>query len=364
MRRVSRDVSRELPRLTVEGAGRDRGLACARAHGDAIVSLAEAHRERLATRPGGERRHLAGFFADTDIRDVAQRLLPDLAAEVDAMAAGAGVDRDLLWALNLADEEWWYSEERYGEFDASVGCSAAAVVTPDECIVGQNMDLPGYFDGAQLLLSVPTGDEYATIVTAAGMVALCGAHTAGLGLCCNQLVQLPRSPRGLPVAFVVREALAVGTFDGGAGALRSLPHASGQNYLLAGVGAAANFECSARGVTVSDGWRLAHTNHPIAAEERAPRDQVGRAGAARELDSRARLHFLEHNLDAIGSIEACAAALSDRKVPLSKGPATDADETATFASFVASFNTAGDFELQVSCGPPHRSGWTAVQAPA
>jgi hypothetical protein len=105
--------------------------------------------------------------------------------------------------------------------------------------------------------------------TVAGKISLCGMNSAGLGMCCNTLSQLDYSRSGLPEDFVVRGFLEHGSLADGLAFLRTVPHASGQNYTVAGPGSPAiNLECSAGAVVefrppqCSD--RVYHTNHSIA----------------------------------------------------------------------------------------------------
>src|SRR5262249_19138816 len=117
-------------------------------------------------------------------------------------------------------------------------------------ILGQNMDLPRYYDGTQTLLHVAPADggPEALIFTAAGLIGTCGLNSAAVGLCVNTLSQLSHNRTGLPVAFIMRRLLEFATPEESAAFLRAVDHASGQNYAIAGPRRIVDFECSANRV--------------------------------------------------------------------------------------------------------------------
>ena len=78
--------------------------------------------------------------------------------------------------------------------------------------------------------------------------------------------------------------------------LRSVPHATGQNYVIGAPGAAGSFESSAGGVAEyrpANAWPvLFHTNHPLASRDFVPGYVPGRG----ETNTAARMRSLESRL--------------------------------------------------------------------
>ncbi len=105
--------------------------------------------------------------------------------------------------------------------------------------------------------------------TIAGIVALCGVNSAGVAVWCNAVYQLASSLNGVPVVCVARSALSQWTLEAAEQLIRTVPHASGQNYLVGGPSGIHALECSARLVVEArpDGNSVWHTNHPLASED-------------------------------------------------------------------------------------------------
>jgi isopenicillin-N N-acyltransferase-like protein len=92
------------------GDGRERG----RAHGEAlrepIRGLLEAWDADVAARLGRPPQALVSALLETTGFVAAiERHTPDLLEEVRGIAEGAGIGFDRVLALNLMDEEWWFS---------------------------------------------------------------------------------------------------------------------------------------------------------------------------------------------------------------------------------------------------------------
>lgn len=343
--------------IDCSGGGRERG----RAHGEQLrEQIGEAlERWRVdAARRSGERpdRYAAGFLADTNFLPAIEHHTPDLLEEVRGIAEGAGVPFEHVLVRNLMDEEWWYALRR-GHLAA---CSTIAVAAEDgrSTLLAQNMDLPAAMDSEQTLLRIaPPDGEPQLVLSAAGMIGLAGAGAAGLGVCVNALTMLGHSTSGLPVAFVMRGALAQSSLAAAAGFLRAVPHASGQHYALAGPEQVAGYECSAAGaVRSSRGPRLWHTNHPLSSTDldgRVPPDAA--AGA----HSRTRGRLLERELSGVRTIEDCRRLLADRSAPLCMtGPSW-----ITFGSVAIEVAIDG-VRMSHTAGPPDRTAWSPPLAVA
>lgn len=350
---------------TVGGTPRARG----RAHGEELRPLVCAGIERwldaLAGRvTGSPGDHVAALVAETGFEAAARRWTPGLLDEVEGIAEGAGVARDLVVAYQLADEEWWWSAGR-GPAASPDGeaCSVLAVrPAPGRPapIMGQNMDLPAHFDSTQAVLRIEGhGEPGAVVLTAAGYLGFTGCNAAGIAVCVNTLLELPRSTEGLPVAFVVRALLACRDLDEAAALVRSVPHASGQNYLLGGPGGVVDVEAGAGVATRHDppGPTIAHTNHALAV---GPGRQAG--GRAPAGNSLARLRHLERRGAAVAEAEGTngiETVLAEAPLCVGRRPARP---SMTFGA--VAFELTVPPTCRVATGPPDVTAFEPVGVPA
>src|SRR5204862_7422542 len=100
----------------------------------------------------------------------------------------------------------------------------------------QNLDIPAEAHGFQVLLRVRDESRglQTLVVTESGLVAAAGMNSARVAITCNTLLQLRPCRAGLPVAFVVRGVLMQKDQAAALAFLQGVPHASGQNYIVAG----------------------------------------------------------------------------------------------------------------------------------
>ena len=185
--------------VTIDAAGnpRERGRAHGEQARDLIIGGLERWRDDLAGRGKDADRLWKGLAREAGFRDAAARWSPDLLTEIEGIAEGSGADPDAVFAINCLDEAWWWGE-RAG------GCSAVAVVDRGgRPVIGQNMDLDTWMDTTQIVLRLTPDDGPAQVLLSrAGMVGLCGANEAGVGVVVNTLDTLPTATDGLPVALV------------------------------------------------------------------------------------------------------------------------------------------------------------------
>ncbi len=252
--------------LLLQGAPRERG----RAHGESFRAL--IHELMMAWEDDVAAEtdlwlddYLRLFRAETDFLPAAARWAPDLIDEVRGIAEGACLPFDTCFSLQCMDEHWTHVE-KVKKRKRPDTCSTLAVAAHGghPTRLGQNMDLPPFLDGFQTLLRIEQDGVVALVPSYAGFLGLFGVNGAGLGVGVNALSQLGQSPRGVPVACVVRGVLACASAREAATYLERVPHASAQHYLLASANAIVGLECSAGGVApVATTSRLCHTNHPV-----------------------------------------------------------------------------------------------------
>jgi hypothetical protein len=260
--------------LVLEGSPRVRG----RVHGEALRPLIAEHvgimKSEIQEATGMDPdRYIHEFMKDTRVLPAIERWAPDSLEEVRGIGEGANLDSETALALQLPDEEWLYRREKGFIRDSREAghCSGLAILGEGDSptLVAQNVDLPASRNGFQVLLRVADLESGAEslVFTLAGLIALNGLSNRPLAVCMNALLQLDHARRGLPVAFVLRGALAQRNVANAVHFIRSVQHASGQNYLIGGTHAVVDLECSAGHVHEyapdPAATRLVHTNHPI-----------------------------------------------------------------------------------------------------
>jgi isopenicillin-N N-acyltransferase-like protein len=339
------------PEAVVEcsGGARERG----RAHGEALRAQIHGLLERwdadVAARLGRPPEGLvAELVGGTGFVAAIRRHTPGLLEEVRGIAEAAGASFERVLALNLMDEEWWFTKPA----EPREACTLLAIARDGEpTVIAQNMDLPELMDGAQAIVRWRDGDAGGTALTAAGMVGLTGVNAAGVGVCVNTLAMLSHSSDGLPVAFVMRGILEQSSAAEAGAFLAGVPHASGQHYALADAAGVSGWECSAAGAVRSDegAGRLCHTNHPLRST-----DVAAGASAAGASDSHVRLAAVEAAAEDVSGGADCERVLADRDTPLCVLPEPDRPWL-TFGSIWAELGERAT--VRIAPGPPDRTAW-------
>ena len=141
------------------------------------------------------------------------------------------------------------------------------------------------------------------VLTHAGLIGLNGMNSRSLGICCNTLNQLVSCADGLPVACVVRGVLQQQNEEAALKFLRTVKHASGQNYVLGGPAKVYDLECSAGKVELfaPNTWPegVWHTNHPLSNDDFTPkyRELIEKRATENAPDNSAvRLQSLQRHL--------------------------------------------------------------------
>jgi isopenicillin-N N-acyltransferase-like protein len=210
----------------------------------------------------------------TDFRPSIDRWTPGLFDEVRGIAEGAGVDFDTMFAFQLIDETWVMNRDLELNKCTAIGAGKRSSFP---AFTSQTQDIPGFYHGFQTLLRIrEQGTSLETLVfTIPGVIALNGMNSRAVGVCVNAVTQLAHSPKGLPVAFVIRGILRQTTYEDAVKFLRDMPPAAPQNYILGGPAEAACFERSAgrmsRFVPFEGAEFTYHTNHPLINDDLDPR---------------------------------------------------------------------------------------------
>jgi len=302
------------------GTGRARGLA----HGEGARELVRAAvacwaEVILEDQPEGAtiEHYAISFLAKTGLMSMAEQLFPDLMAEIGGIADGAGLPYETLAAYNLMDEQWWYDLPVQR---AVPGCSVLALPSGDGMLLAQNMDLPGFMDGSQVVLRIrEPGGAPSLVLSSAGLIGLTGVSHAGFAICVNTLLMLNHDAAGVPVVFALRSALRQGSAGAAAVHLQCLRHASGQHYAIADRDGVTSLECSATSVVTvvqCAAGPMLHTNHPLQCTDidHSALEIMERNGDL--ANSRERYLALDAAIGCIDGAEGIAALLSDTGSPL------------------------------------------------
>jgi isopenicillin-N N-acyltransferase-like protein len=217
---------------------------------------------------------IKNLLKKTDFQPAIERWTPGLLDEVRGIADGAGVDFDTMYVYQLIDEIW--------AMDADLGLSkctsiAAGKRNGNPVYVAQTLDIPTFYHGFQTVLRIrDKREDLETLVfTIPGVVAANGLNSRSVAVCVNAVTQLAYSPKGLPVAFVVRGILRQRSYGQAVKFLQDIQPAAPQNYVIGGPADAASFERSAgkmSGFLPFEGAEFTyHTNHPLLNDDFNPR---------------------------------------------------------------------------------------------
>src|SRR5258708_3561281 len=178
--RQSLAQANEAPMTVIDCEGEAPSVG--RAHGEGARSLVRAGLARwedAVVRPSkrGIERYVTEILSGSGFLAGTQAAAPRLIEEIRGIAEGAGVSFETLFAYNLMDEQWWFDRERLPLEPPGCSVIAAAPMSNRPGLLAQNMDLPAFMDGSQLLLRVRGGGRPEQLVlTAAGVIGLTGVN--------------------------------------------------------------------------------------------------------------------------------------------------------------------------------------------
>lgn len=258
---------RLLNEITLSGSGYELGLQ----HGTVlkneiadIVTKWTENTSNVLNRDANE--VLKEFMEYGQFSATIQEWTPELHEEVRGIADGSGQDFDHIMVLNLLDEFWVYLDNPDNHHCSDMGVPAR---NGNPALVAQNMDIEGYTDGFQTLIRLERTSERPEqlLITHPGLIVLNGLNEKGIGVVVNTIMQLNASQAGLPVAFIIRKILSSSNKSEILEFIQSVPHASGQNYIIGVEGDVFDFEASAGKVVTfnpeNENGTVYHTNHPI-----------------------------------------------------------------------------------------------------
>jgi predicted choloylglycine hydrolase len=363
----------EMKVLSIGGTPRERGRAIGESLRDDINTVLAKYRSSVEPGRGySANKYFMALDAYSQHLAAAQKWTPGLVEEIWGLAEGASIAKEDAFRLQLLDEDWFFDAYHYATRpEVRDKCTAFGIVG-DSTYAGQNMDIPSLVDGHQVLLRIeyPDSDLESLIFTYAGMNCLVGMNNSPLGVTCNTLMQLGGCADGLPVSFIARTILEKTSFDEAAVFLKSVKHASGQNYLLSTRGQVGSFECSPNQVTEykprEDGSRVCHTNHPLANDDTDSFEALKKShpdgGWARDDNTRSRFSSIaSRTLDCadtpgLDELKAALAAKDDPSHPVCRDYSTNTE--ASVIAFTAGsmiYEYAEESSFHLAAGPPSES---------
>ncbi len=265
----------EMKVLTLEGAPSQNG----RAHGDTLRAQIQAMAaERTAGVESYFKISMSKFldilFEETSFYQAAERWTPQLVEEVRGIGEGAGLDSQSAFAWQLLDEMDWYLRQKTNPALTSDPnrCSALGAygAVSDPAIIAQNADMGKSVDGLGIILHKKYTDcgMQTLAVSIPGVLGIWGINSKAVGVCMNAMdIWLNHARDGLGTIFVSGGILSQPSFTEADRFVRSVKHASGENYVIGAPGIAADYEGSANQVVQYIPYPGAqvvfHTNHQI-----------------------------------------------------------------------------------------------------
>ena len=362
--------------LTVTGTARERGQTIGEELRKSIHCMIEKHDQTITKRGYSVEAYKTAFNQYHRYLDAVTKWTPDLLEEVWGLAEGAGISRETAFQLQLVDEDWSFDAYHFApRAKIANKCTSFGMVGENgiPTYAGQNMDIPSYVDGHQVLLRIqyPESDLESLVYTFAGSIVLCGMNNSPLGVNCNTLMQLGGCADGLPVAFVARTILEQTTYSDAIAFLNTIKHAAGQNYILSTIDKVGSFECSPNQVVEYcprvDGSRVCHTNHPLANEDvdnfRELIKTASHNGWVRGYcDTSSRFASIAaRTMNRTGSVEldelkAALSAKDDVDHPVCRDHSTDINASAiAFTAGSLIYEMTENPKLHLAAGPPSES---------
>ncbi|WP_158883739.1 C45 family autoproteolytic acyltransferase/hydolase [Amycolatopsis anabasis] len=198
---------------------------------------------------------------------------PELAAELDGLASGAGISREEATLLQIRREVLGYRTVP-ARGDCTTYARTADRGTP---VLAQTVDLSGDLDDQIAVLEIARAgtSRRVLVLSFAGLLGYLGVNSDGLAIGLN-LVLGGRWRPGLPPYLAIRRLLhRAGSVDEAVAELRTLPLASSRNLVLCDPAKAASVEVLQDEIRVLEGTELVHANHYLH-PDLAPGDQLNR----------------------------------------------------------------------------------------
>jgi predicted choloylglycine hydrolase len=361
-----------IKKIELGGSGYKRGLKHGKKLKDEIDEVYSLWKQNLKTEINRDADTLLNeFLKTTNFRPAIESWTPDLMDEIRGIADGSGQQYSDVFAFQLLDELWVYIDSIY-QYEAE-HCSSVGVPASKNhpAYLAQNMDLEIYMNGYQVLLHIPRSKDIPEqyLLTCAGLIVTTGMNEHGIGVNVNTLMELTSSTDGLPVSFVIRGMLSKRKGEDVLSFLKTVKHASGQNYLIGIQDSVYDFEASANQVVRfrpsnnREGF-LYHTNHALVNHDvkrwyNGYHEKV-LAGETKNMNSETRFRALEKRLEipndeiVVDTIRSILRSKDSDQYPICNSYRENG-RVFTFGSVI--YTLSGERSIQVSKGPPDQNGY-------
>src|SRR5205085_11372093 len=165
-------------------------------------------------------------------RDFTLREQPDLGAEIDGVADGAGIPRPAAWVLQLR-AELMRPAERAREHECTSFAVVGSASADGGTLAGQNADLPAFYSSLLVLVRRTPVDGPALLnLTPAGQIGYHGMNEVGVSVFANFLYS-DRWRIGVPRYLLTRIGLSERTLGAAVEAIENTFRASPRNLMVA-----------------------------------------------------------------------------------------------------------------------------------
>jgi isopenicillin-N N-acyltransferase-like protein len=350
--RKAEKIDNRLYFLTIDGSPYNRGLQ----HGQALryviqrgIATWKQWISEFLEQPNPEV-EIAEFVQGTDYMGAIRKHTPELYPELQGIAAGANVNLNDLYAYNMFDEFLSFTVKKF-----RLGfCSGFGVYGRKDLpnIIGQNNDLPRFFDGTQTLLRIKDNDGTQSYVfTFAGLLANNGLNSASVGCTINIMpTRLSGDLDGLPMPYVVRGILARQTRLEAVDFVKNVgKYAGPMDYIIGDPTGVTVVETGKDFLKLHETYKgekyIPHTNHPL--------DMTSEMKPGEASKSPERLAKLEELIGGrVDEIDVSEARKIFRTRPLLKNYETD-PTFPTLESIIIELDRSNP-SLQIAPGPPDR----------
>ena len=284
------------------------------------------------------------FLDSTDYIPAIKKWTPDLFEEIKGISAGSGIDFNTILAFQLIDEIWTNARL----INIPHHCTSVGINNykkdGSQNYIAQNIDITPFYHGFEILLDIKdkNTDSRRLVTTFAGYIGANGLNKH-IGITGNSLSDLKSSLNGLPVCFIARGVLEKTSFEEAVNFIKTIKHASGQNYIVGSKHDIISLECASD--LVSEYWPDStkyytfHSNRPLTNTSYHPANSI----ELYDIFPDERFNLMETKITSIKSID--WKTLQDI---LSTKPIC---KNSTFVSAIMEFDN--DYsELRISPGRP------------
>lgn len=374
--------NKKVPVIELKGNGYERGLQHGKQLKSEIAEVLDKWKKVIVSQTfKNADTVISEFLRTTNFKPAITRWTPELMDEVKGIADGSGQTFDDIFTFQVIDE-WlvYFDSLKNVIFNHCTGIGVSKTKS-HPAYIAQNMDLFNYMNGYQILLHISASrtepEQY--ILTCAGSIVTTGMNAKGIGACNNALLDLQSSKSGLPVVFVMRGILSKQNKKSALTFIKSVKHATGQNYIIGIKDSVYDFEASASHVVrfyprKEQSGIVYHTNHAFINHDIKPYYaeyfRKASAGESRNIfiafgfkDSEMRYEALIKKLDKpieeISSdvIKATLRSKDNAFAPICRPYIEDNGPfgVLTFSSVL--YTLTGNRSVQVTNGPPDKTDY-------